>query len=117
MDTIFSDKDVYLIGQSETQSRRNTLLHHATWSEYKLGILRRLPTPHDEELCKLECIRYRILVKPTSTDSCNIQVPENQVFSSQFTGKVEIENEFKMMQKPFPSNNFRDFFRGHPNTT
>ena len=44
-------------------------------------------------------------------------VPENQVFSSQFTGKVEIENEFKMMQKPFPSNNFRDFFRGHPNAT
>ena len=67
MGTMFSDKDVYLIGQSETQNRRNTLLNHAAWSEYKLGILRPLPTPHDEELCKLECIRYRILVNPTNT--------------------------------------------------
>ena len=33
-----------------------------------------------------------------------LRVPDNQVFSSQFTGKIKVGNEFKMTQKTFPSN-------------
>ena len=41
-----------------------------------------------------------------------LRVPDNQVFSSQFIGKVKIVNEFKMTQQTFSSNNnFRDFLR------
>ena len=66
MGTLFSNKDVYLIGQSETQSHRSTLMHHETWFDYKRGILRRLPTPHDEKSSKFKCIRRRTLVNPTN---------------------------------------------------
>ena len=67
MGTVFSNKDVCLIGQRETQCHRSTLMHHETWLDYKRGILRRLPTPHDEKPSKFKRIRCRTLVNPTNT--------------------------------------------------
>ena len=66
MGTVFSKKDVYIIGQSETKSHRSTLIHHETWLDYERGILRRLPTPHGEKSSKLKCIGCRGLVNPTN---------------------------------------------------